>query len=103
MKIIKKLSDQISEELDDSKGYAKCALKHKDENRGLADVYYTLSTEELRHANMLHDEVVKIIEQYRRENGDPPAEMQAVYDYLHEKQIEKAGEVKAMQALYKNP
>ena len=101
MKIIEKLSDMISEELDDAEKYVMCALKHKDTERGLADTFYTLSNEEMRHVNMLHTEVVKIIEQYKREHGEPPEKMMAVYDYLHEKQIEKAADVKAMQAMYK--
>ena len=101
MKIIKKLSDMISEELKDAEKYVKCALNHKDTEKSLADTFYTLSNEEMRHVNMLHTEVVKIIEQYRREHGNPPESMQAVYDYLHEKQIEHAAEIKAMQAMYK--
>jgi len=101
MKIIQKLSDMVDDELRDASRYANCAMKYKEENRGLADVFYTLSTEEMRHMDMLHGEVVKIIETYRREKGEPPPEMLAVYNYLHDKQIAKAGEVKAMQALYK--
>ena len=101
MKIIQKLSDMIEDEIADAGKYAKCAMKHKDDNRGLADVFYTLSTEEMRHMEILHGEVVKIIEQYRREKCEPPADMLAVYNYLHERQIAKAGEVKAMQAMYK--
>ena len=101
MKIIENLSDMIAEELDGAEHYIDCALKHKEERRGLADVFYTISTEEMRHVNLLHTEVVKIIEQYRKEKGEPPTSMLAVYDYLHKKQIEKAGEVKAKQMLYK--
>lgn len=101
MKIIETLSEKISEEIHDAEAYAKMALKEKDEHRSLADTLYTLSTEEMRHMQLLHGEVVRIITEYRQKSGEPPAAMMAVYDYLHQKQIAEAGEVKALQAMYK--
>ena len=91
----------ISDEIADADKYIKHALKYKDERRGLADVFAQLSSEELKHMSMLHGEVVKIIDEYRRTQGEPPANMLAVYDYLHQKQIDAAAEVKAAQTLYR--
>lgn len=101
MEIIRKLSEMISEEIADAEKYVDCALKYKTENPTLAETFFRLSTEEMQHMAVLHDQVARIIEIYRRDNGDPPPSMQAVYDYLHEKQIDHAAAVKAKQAMYK--
>ena len=100
MKIIAKLSHQIDEEIEDAGRYAKCALKYKGKRKSLADTYYQLSTEEIRHANALHSEVTTIIQEYRQRHGDPPEIMQQLYDYMHDQSIAKMNEVQTLQQMY---
>lgn len=102
MKIIEWLSEQIEDEIEDGGKYVKKALMVKQERPRLADTLLKISEEELKHMALLHNEVVDIIEEYRRTTGDPPPEMIAVYEYLHKKQIEKTANVKAMQAQYRS-
>ena len=101
MKIIEKLSDRIEEEISDAKTYAMLALETRDEYPELSRILYTISMQEMEHMQMLHNGVVEVIAKYRREKGDPPEKMLAIYDYLHGRHIENAAEAKAVQAMYK--
>ena len=101
MKVIKVLSNKITEEIHDAKDYAKLSIEYKESYPELSRTLYTLSTQEMEHMNKLHAEVTEIIREYREQNGEPPADMMAVYEYLHNEQIEKALEVKTLQAMYK--
>ena len=101
MKIIEVLSEKIEDEICDARSYVKMALDYKDDRPELARTLYNISIQEMEHMNLLHNEVSSIIRRYRETEGEPPAEMVAVYEYLHKKQIDKAAEVKTMQSMYK--
>ena len=102
MQLIKKLEELIEDEIHDVEKYAKMAAEVKPANPSLAQVLYTISTQEDAHQSALHAEVVKMIENHRKQHGDPPATMMAVYDYLHKRHIEKLAEARRYQEVYKN-
>ena len=100
MEIIKRVVGKIDDELEDAQRYIRCAFKVRDEYPQLANTYYMLSLEEMKHVTMLHEQVVKIIEAYKQ-NNEVPESMQILYDYLHERQIKWAAKIKARQEEYK--
>lgn len=101
MKIIKCLSEQIEDELEDANKYIELAMKWKADEPDTADLFYELSTEEMGHMEKLHEEVTELIQQYRNEHGEPPKEMMVLYEYLHEKHIGFATQIKVKQAMFK--
>lgn len=102
MKLVKELEELIEDEIHDVKKYAKMAAALKAEHPSLAQTLYTISTQEDTHQAAIHGEVVKIIEQYKKTNGDPPATMMAVYEYVHKKHIDALAEARRYQDVYKN-
>ena len=101
MKIIKCLSEKIDDELHDASEYIDLAMRWKQEEPETAELFYSLSVEEMSHMSKLHDEVKRLIDQYRRENGEPPKEMMVLYEYLHGKHLSTATQIKVKQGMFK--
>ena len=101
MKVIKVLSKRIEEEIADAKSYAEMAIEYKKDYPALSQTLYDISVQEMNHMNLLHKAVADIIAKYRETDGEPPADMMAVYNYLHKEQMQKALEAKMAQAMYK--
>ena len=100
MKIIKCMSEKIKDELKDAEAYINLASEWKKEEPEAAEVFAELSAEEMGHVDKLHSEITKLISRYRQEHGEPPEGMMAIYNYLHEQQIENAMRIKVKQAMY---
>ena len=101
MKLIRDLDEAISDEISDIRKYARWATELKAEHPALAQVLYNISVQEDGHQAALHNEVVKLIEEHRRNHGEPPATMKAVYDYLHQKSIDDLADARMYQEIYK--
>ena len=102
MKLIKCISEKIEDELHDADAYIDLAMRWKTEEPETADLFYELSVEEMGHMERLHKEVSELIEEYRKEHGEPPKEMMVLYDYLHQKHIATATQIKVKQGIYKS-
>ena len=100
MKIIKCIAEKIREETADAEAYADLAMEWKSEQPETAALFYELSTEEMGHVDKLHAEVARQISDYRQKTGEPPKEMLALYNYLHEQHIAKAMQIKVKQGMF---
>lgn len=102
MKLIQKLEEMIEDEISGVKHYAKLAAEVKHDYPALAQVLVTIANQEDSHQASLHAEVVKIIEAHRKEHGEPPSTMMAVYEFLHKRHIDKLAEARRYVEIYKS-
>lgn len=86
-------------------GLAECdidfALKYKDDYPELAKNQYNLSVELMNGFKLQHEHIMQLIFNYKKTGAEVPADMQAVYDFVHEEFMEWAAEIKAKQDLFK--
>ena len=77
------------------------ALEYKESKPELARIMSNLSAAELQHVSDIHAIVLEEIDAYRREHGEPPVDMLAIYNYIHEKHVNKVADVRVMLNTYK--
>ena len=101
MKIIKNIVEDIEEEIDASEHYAMLATQYKDTDKILADGYANMAAQELGHVDALHAQVVRIIKDYKAKGNEVPAAMQAVFDYTHQREVDRVAKIKVLLEIYK--
>lgn len=102
MEIIKRLSKDIEKEIDRAECYAKSALEVKALYPAVAEHYYKAANNAVAEiTNNLHTAVVELIDGYRKEKGEPPADMKRMYEILHGMHMEHLAAVKGILTLYK--
>ena len=96
---IKKLADEMKEELCSAKEYAEEYLTFKaEENTPWANRYKEMAMDELKHAGYIHERAVTEIEELK-EVYTPPQSMLDKWEKDHTKYIEKAAWIKQMLAM----
>ena len=100
MKVIKCLSEDIEATMDMTENNIKKAIMYKNDFPIAAKSFYTKSVTLMDSLKGQHDAVVALIENYRKEAGEPPAPMMAIYNYMHERHINKAAAIKNLQDMY---
>ena len=101
MELVIKMVEQAYDELDGSKEYIKCATKYKSEYPEIAQVYYEMSLTEMEHMAKIHDMIDRLINNMRAKGIEIDEKMMAIYEYEHDKAIEKATKIRVMQEMYK--
>ena len=83
MIIIQNISHDIKEKIHDADKDIRKAIDIKHEYPSLANDYYEFSVERMQEALDLHSKVVKIIEEYRKQEGEPNETMRNLWEFEH--------------------
>ena len=100
MKVIECMSEDIEQTLDMAEENIQAAIKYKETYPAAAKAFYTKSIQLMDGLGAMHEAVVTLIKNYRTEKGEPPAPMLAIYNYMHERQMNQAALIKNLQEVY---
>lgn len=101
MKILTKMIEKAHDTMEEVEWYAEKALHYKGDHKSTADIYNKIAEMHVQIYDMLHKEMVGLIDEYKRMGHQPPAEMLAIWDYEHGRLIKEFAEAKAIVEEYK--
>lgn len=100
MQKLKVLAKGIRDELEGAESYAKKALEYKPTDQSMGNMYRQMAEQELSHADMMHNQAIRLIREQESNGITAPPAMQAVWDWEHENMIEHEAEIKTMLSMY---
>lgn len=101
MRILKDMIDKAEDTMEEIEWYTEKALLLKQDKKQIADVYIKIAEIHISIYDMLHTQMVNLINEHKNAGHAVPAEMQAIWDYEHEKLVKHFAELKYMVEEYK--
>lgn len=98
---VEMLERRVAEEMHDAEEYAALALEYKKTDAELAQVFFTLSSEELRHATMLHEQAWRLVAARGNASDAESVAARAVYDYTTRRNVADMQDVSALHARFR--
>lgn len=101
MKILTNMIEKANDTLEEIEWYGEKAMLCRDEYRQVADVYNKIAEMHINIYDMIHKQMVDLIEQKKRDGVQVPAEMSAIWNYEHERLIKDFKKAKILVEEYK--
>ena len=101
MERIKCIMNDIAEEREGAEHYAKKALRYKDSDRELADMYHSMSKQEMGHAENLYAQGHRIMCKVKENDPEDYRKMLWAWEWEHDKTMEELAEVRVLQDMYR--
>ena len=94
MKVLKDLIAKADDTLEEIEWYAEKAHHLRTDHRFLADTYIKIAEMHIEIYELIHENMVKLIDEEKKKGVQVPAVMSAIWDYEHEKLVKEFAEAK---------
>ena len=101
MDTIKKLLDLIDDELEDAMTYAEKAVKCKATHPEMAEMFYSLSLDELKHKSMLQNHLQRAVNECAKNHPEKAEAVQTLYDFEMDRNINWENSIRQYQTMYR--
>ena len=101
MKCMEMIMEDMADEVEGAEHYAELAVKYKDHDHDLAEMYYNMSKQEAGHAENLYAQGHRIMCKIKENDPEDYKKMLWAWEWEHGKTMEELGEARVLQEMYR--
>jgi hypothetical protein len=101
MRVLTELIEKAHDSMEEVEWYAEKAIALRESHKELADCYHKIAEAHIDIYRCLHEQMVDLINEEKKNGTHPPIEMVAVWNYEHERLSREFREAKVLVEEYK--
>lgn len=101
MRVLTELIEKAHDTMEEVEWYAEKAMSLRMDHKDLADCYIKIAEAHIDIYRCLHEQMIDLINEEKKNGAHPPVEMVAVWNYEHERLSKEFRESKVLVEEYK--